>query len=188
MVIVNWWKQRERVRGSSRPQPAPHAAATPENTRPWILSYVSYPYECCTSQNSCARCSTAEISVSGMSQAVLRAGIEYFNSSEMQSRYFDEDIFGEGVNVDELISPGGRQKEIRVKSLSGFAKEKALFTRRRKLDLHLATSLKFVNFQANCEPGEVFSKVWKLFKNAKSVKIGKIKTKPEERSEKTMAI
>ena len=77
----------------------------------------------------------------------------------MQSRYFDDDVPGQGVNVDEFISPGGHRKEIRVKCLSGLAKEKALFTRRRKLDLDLATSIKFVNFQANCEPGKVLSKV-----------------------------
>ena len=63
-----------------------------------------------------------------MSQAILKAGIEYFISSEMQSRYFDDDLIGQSVNFNELISPGGRRKEIRVKCLSGLAKEKALFT------------------------------------------------------------
>ena len=103
----------------------------------------------------------------------------------MQSRYFDDHVPGQGVNVEKFISPGGRRKEIRVKCLSGLAKEKALFTRRRKLDLDLATSIKFVNFQANCEPGKVLSKVWKLFKNAKSVKIGKLRPN-QKRGEKKL--
>ena len=91
----------------------------------------------------------------------------------------------QGVNVDKFISPGGRRKEIRVKCLSGLAKEKALFTRRRKIDLDLATSMKFVNFQANCEPSKVFYKVRKLSRNAKSVRIGILsKTKPEEKRKK----
>ena len=118
-----------------------------------------------------------------MSQAILIAGIEYFRSSKMQSRYFDDDVPGQGVNVDEFLSPGGRPKEIRVKCLSGLAKEKALFARRRKLDLDLATSIKIVNFQANCEPDKVLSKMWKLIKNAKSVKIGKLRPN-QKRGEK----
>ena len=77
---------------------------------PWVLSYVSYPYECCTSQNCCALCCRAQIRVSGMSQATLEAGIEYFRLSEKQSRYFDEDLPGQGVNFEEFISPGGRRK------------------------------------------------------------------------------
>ena len=101
----------------------------------------------------------------------------------MQSRYFHDEVPGQGVNVDEFISPWVRRKEIRVKCLSGLAKETDLFTRRRKLDLDLATSIKFVNFQANCEPGKVLSKVWKLFKNAKSVKIGKLRPN-QKRGEK----
>ena len=44
----------------------------------------------------------------------------------MQSRYFDDDVPRQGVNVDEFLSPGGRPKEIRVKCLSGLAKKKGL--------------------------------------------------------------
>ena len=121
-----------------------------------------------------------------MSQAILIAEIEYFRSSEMQSRYFDDDVPGQGVNVDEFLSPGGRRKEIRVNCLSDLAKEKALFARRRKLDLDLATSIKFVNFQASCEPDKILSKVWKFFKNAKSVKIGKLRPNQKRGEEKQL--
>ena len=110
-----------------------------------------------------------------MPKVILIAGTEYFRSSEMQSRYFDDHVPGQGVNVNEFLSPGGRRKEIRVKCFEGFKKDKELYRTRRQVDLDLATSIRFVNFQANCEPGQVLAKVWKIFKNAKSIKLGKLR-------------
>ena len=106
------------MRKCQRTHSPPQLPASPEYAPPpRVLSFVSYPYECYTSQNSCARCCRAQIRVSCMSQAILIAGIEYLRSSEMQSRYFDDDLPGQGFNVDDFIGPGGR----RVKCLSGLA-------------------------------------------------------------------
>ena len=93
----------------------------------------------------------------------------------MQSRYFEDHLPGQGVNVNEFLSPGGRRKEIRVKCFEGFKKDKELYRTRRQVDLDLATSIRFVNFQAKCEPGQVLAKVWNIFKNAKSIKLGKLR-------------
>ena len=118
-----------------------------------------------------------------MPKFILIAGTEYFRSSEMQSRYFDDHVPGQGVNVNEFLSPGGRRKEIRVKCFKGFKKDKDLYRTRRQVDLDLATSIRFVNFQAKCEPGQVLAKVWKIFKNAKSIKLGKLRPN-QKRGEK----
>ena len=93
----------------------------------------------------------------------------------MQSTYFDDHVPGQGVNVNEFLGPAGRRKEIRVKCFEGFKKDKELYRTRRQVDLDLATSINFVNFQAKCEPGQVLAKVWKIFKNAKSIKLGKLR-------------
>ena len=73
------------------------------------------------------------------------------------------------------MSQGGRRKEIRVKCFEGFKKDKDLYRARRQVDLDLATSIRFVNFQAKCEPGQVLAKIWKIVKNAKSIKLGKLR-------------
>ena len=53
--------------------------------------------------------------------------------------------------------------------------DKCLFKRRPEVDLGLASSITFVNFRANCQPGKVLAKVSKPFKEAKSVKVGKLR-------------
>ena len=106
----------------------------------------------------------------------------------MQSRYFDDHVPGQGVNVNKLLSPGGRRKEIRVKCFKSFKKDKELYRTRRQVDLDLATFIRFVNFQAKCEPGQVLAKVWKIFKNAKSIKLGKLRPNQKTGEKKTMAL
>ena len=108
-----------------------------------------------------------------MPKVILIAGIEYFRSSEMRSRYFDDHV--PGVNFNEFLSPGGRRNEIRVKCFDVFKKDKELYRTRRQVDLDLATSIRFDNFQAKCEPEQVLAKVWKIFTNAKSIKLGKLR-------------
>ena len=93
----------------------------------------------------------------------------------MQSRYFDDHVPGQGINVNDFLGPGGRRKEIRGKCFEGFKKDKEWYRTRRQVDLDLATSIRFVNFPAKCEPGQVLAKVWKIFKNAKSIKLGKLR-------------
>ena len=127
------------------------------------------------SQNSWTRCCRAKISVSGMPKVILIAGIEYFRSSEMQSSYFDDHVPAKGVKVNEFLSPGGRRKEIRVKCFEGFKKDKDLYRTRRQVDSDLATSIRFVNIQAKCEPGQVLAKFWKIICNARSIKLGKLR-------------
>ena len=109
------------------------------------------------------------------SKVILIARIEYFRSSEMQSTYFEDHVSGQGVNVNDFLSPGGRRKEIRVKCFEGFKKDKDFYRTRRQFDSDLATSIRFVNFQAKCELGQLLAKVWKIFKNAKSIKLGKLR-------------
>ena len=38
------------------PPPPPPTATSYTTIPPWVPSYDSYPYECCTTHNSCARC------------------------------------------------------------------------------------------------------------------------------------
>ena len=95
----------------------------------------------------------------------------------MHSRYFEDDIPGSGINANEFLSPGGNKKAIRIKCLENLKvkKEDFLMKSRRCVNFEHATSLKFRNFKAKCEPKKVLSTVLKLFKSAKSVKLGKLR-------------
>ena len=107
----------------------------------------------------------------------IATGIEYFRSRQMSASTSDDDVPRQDLYDDEFVYPGGKLKKIRAKCLKDLNSkdDKCLFKRRREVDLGLATSIKFVNFRANCQPGKVLAKVSKLFKEAKSVKVGKLR-------------
>ena len=81
-----------------------------------------------------------------------------------------------GFNIIEFLSPGGHKKEIRVKILQSLKKTSTYLGQDVcEIDSDLATSIKFVSFQAKCEPGQVLAKVWKIFKNVKSIMLSKLR-------------
>ena len=93
----------------------------------------------------------------------------------MSASTSNDDVPRQDLYDDEFVYPGGKLKKIRAKCLKDLNSkdDKCLFKRRREVGL--ATFIKFVNFRANCQPGKVLAKVSKLFKEAKSVKIGKLR-------------
>ena len=101
----------------------------------------------------------------------------------MHSRYFEDDIHGSGINANEFLSPGGNKKAIRIKCLENLKvkKEDFLMKSRRCVNFEHATSLKFRNFKAKYEPKKVLITVLKLFKSAKSVKLGKLRPNQKKR-------
>ena len=101
----------------------------------------------------------------------------------MHSRYFEDDIHGSGINANEFLSPGGNKKAIRIKCLENLKvkKEDFLLKSRRCVNFEHATSLKFRNFKAKYEPKKVLITVLKLFKSAKSVKLGKLRPNQKKR-------
>ena len=98
----------------------------------------------------------------------IATGIEYFRSRQMSASTSDDGVPRQDLYDDEFVYPGGKLKKIRAKCLKDLNSkdDKCLFKRRREVDLGLATSIKFVNFRANCQPGKVLEKVSKLFKEA----------------------
>ena len=107
----------------------------------------------------------------------IATGIEYFRSRQMSASTSDDDVPSQDLYDDEFVYPGGKLKNIRAKCLKDLNSkdDKCLFKRRREVDLGQATSIKFVNFRANCQPGKVLAKVSKPFKEARSVIVGKLR-------------
>ena len=95
----------------------------------------------------------------------------------MSASTSDDDIHRQDLYDDEFVYPGGKLKNLRAKCLKDLNSkdDKCLFKRRRQVDLGLATSIKFVNFRANCQPGKILAKDCKLFKEAKPLKVGKLR-------------